>query len=71
MVKNSKEAAPQGKQDYWDSAGVVLKFARRLNIVSSDIMARFRDYYVSFICSCCSTPLRIRWPNYGENDPLV
>ena len=63
LVKHSKEAAPDGKQDYWESAAVVLRFVRRLNIVSTDIMARFRDYYVAFICSNCSNPLHITWRN--------
>ena len=66
LVKHSKEAPPEGKQDYWDSAGVVFKFVRRLNIASSEIMTRFRDYYVPFISSNCSNPLHIRWSNNGK-----
>ena len=49
IVKASKEDAPEGKQDYWDSAGVDLKFARRFDIVSNYIIARLMGYYVESI----------------------
>ena len=71
LAKTSKEAAPEGKQDYWDSAAVVLKFVRRLNIVSADLMARFRDYYVSFICSNYSTPLRFGWAKLEKRPTCI
>ena len=69
-AKPSKEAAPEGRQDYWDSTAVAFKFARRLNIVSVDIMGRFRGYYVPAICSDYRDPLRSGGVNLGNDPPL-
>ena len=47
----SEEAVKEGERDYRDTPGAVLEFIRRVHLVATGVMTRFREHYVKYLRS--------------------